>query len=416
MKVEILTIGDELLLGFTVDTNSAFLGRELAELGVEVARRTTLPDVGPEIVRGIREALDRTGAVITTGGLGPTTDDLTCEAVAVAAGVPLVRNDEVHQRLVQRWRDRDLPGDVPADFLRQALVPEGADVLGNPAGTAPGLWLEDDRKRWIAVLPGVPREMRAIFRDSLQSRIRALAGPDAGVVRSRTLRTTGVPESIMAERLAGAVERLAPLSLSYLPHEAGVDLRVTARGLPHAEADRLLGDAMEWLRERAGKDAYGEDEEDLAASVLELCRRMGATLAVAESCTGGMLGARLTSVPGASDVVLGGVIAYADEVKTKQLGVAPEILKSVGAVSREVAVGLASGARERLGSDIGVGITGIAGPGGGSAEKPVGTVWIAVDVEGTVESERKLFSGDRAEIRSRSVQGALALVRRMLLA
>ncbi|HLV26277.1 MAG TPA: competence/damage-inducible protein A [Gemmatimonadales bacterium] len=414
MKVEILTIGDELLLGFTVDTNSVFLARELAELGVEVVRRTTLPDTGSAIIDGVREALARTGAVITTGGLGPTSDDLTCEAVAAAFGVPLVRDNDVHAALESRWKNRGLPGEAPADFFRQALVPEGADILANPAGSAPGLWLENSRHEWLAVLPGVPREMRAIFHDSLRARIAVRAGPGAGVVRSRTLRTTGVPESLLAERLTDAADRLGPLSLSYLPGSSGVDLRVTARNLPSDEADRLLHDAMEWLRDRAGSDAYGENEADMAEAVLDLCRQRNFTLALAESCTGGMLGARLSAIPGASEVLLGGVIAYADQVKERQLGVSSESLISHGAVSREVAEEMASGARVRLSASIGVGITGVAGPGGGTESKPVGTVWIAADVLGQVLAELYRFQGSREEVRERSAHAALALIRRML--
>lgn len=415
MKVEILTIGDELLLGFTVDTNSVFLARQLAELGVEVVRRTTLPDEGPVISQGIRDALARTGAVITTGGLGPTSDDLTVEAVAASLGVALVRNERVHEALGLRWKNRGLPGDAPANFYRQALVPEGAEILANPAGSAPGLWLENDRHEWVAVLPGVPHEMRAIFHDSLGARIAARTGPGAGVVRSRTLRTTGVPESLMAERLTDARERIGPLSLSYLPGASGVDLRLTSRHLPADEADRLLERGMSWLRERAGGDAYGEDEADIAESVLLLCRRLGLTLALAESCTGGMLGARLTAVPGASDVLLGGVVAYADSVKQGELGVDADVLAVHGAVSEEVARAMASGARERLAASIGVGITGVAGPAGGSADKPVGTVWLAVDVNGSVTAEKRLFKGSREDVRERSVIAALALVRRMLM-
>lgn len=414
MRIEIVTIGNELLLGFTVDRNAAWLAQALAELGVEVVRRATVRDDVDAIADAVRAALDRTGAVITTGGLGPTADDLTREAIADVFDAPLALDPALVQELERRWRERGRGDVLPPSNRRQAMVPRGARVLANPVGTAPGLWLEDRAGRWAAVLPGVPWEMRAIVEQELRPLLAARLGAAATVIRSRTLRTTGVPESVLAERLAGAEEALAGVSLAYLPGRTGVDLRVTVRDVPPDEADARLAAALGWLRERVGDAAYGEDGEDLAAVVLDACRAHGLRVAVAESCTGGLLGARLTAIPGSSDVVLGGVIAYANAVKVASLGVREETLAQWGAVSEAVALEMASGVRASLGADVGVGITGVAGPGGGTAAKPVGTVWIAADVQGRRAAEVARYPGDREEIRVRAAQAALALMLRLI--
>jgi nicotinamide-nucleotide amidase len=234
------------------------------------------------------------------------------------------------------------------------------------------------------------------------------------VVRSRTLRTTGIAESMIADRLGPLARGIDGMSLAYLPGHEGVDLRLTARGLPAADADAALARGIEALRGHVGQWAYGEDGEDLASVVLELCRRAGHTLAVAESCTGGLVGARLTAIPGSSDLFLGGTIAYANAVKSGDLGVPIEMLAEHGAVSEPVARQMASGVRARLGAGIAIAVTGIAGPGGGTEEKPVGTTWLAVDLAGEVHAHRSVFIGDRAEIRFRASQLALELVRRAL--
>ena len=420
MRIEICTIGDELLLGYTIDTNGAHLARELAALGVSVVRRTTVGDGADEIATAVRDALDRTGAVITTGGLGPTADDLTKPAIAELFGRGMRMDEEYLAALEQRWLAR-VGRAMPASNRQQAMLPEGARTLVNRHGTAPGVWLEDDRGRWVAMLPGVPREMRGMLADELLPLLRErrrAAAPDADppVVRARTLRTTSVAESALADRLGDLARGVDGLSLAYLPGREGTDLRLVARDRPAADADAALAAAAARVRERVGEFVYGDDDTDLAAVVLDACRRRGLTIAVGESCTGGLLGARLTSVPGSSDVVLGGVIAYSNAVKTAELGVPEAMIAEHGAVSEPVARQMASGARARLGAGIGVGITGVAGPGGGTPEKPVGTVWVAVDVEGAEpRAVRNPFVGDRDEIRFRAAQFALDLVRRAVL-
>jgi nicotinamide-nucleotide amidase len=411
-KVEVLTIGDELLLGFTIDTNGAHLARELAALGIEVPRRVTVRDDAGEIASAVREALDRTGAVVTTGGLGPTSDDHSKAAVAALFGREM-RLDEAHLAwMEERWRTR-FNRPLPASNRAQALVPDGARVLKNNHGSAPGIWLEDEHGRWVAMLPGVPREMRGMLADTLLPLLRARAGDT--VVRSRTLRTTGVAESLLADWIGAMDSGFPGLDLAYLPGVDGVDLRLTSRGRSAAEAERALEEASGRLRERIGLAVYGEDDTDLAAVVLDLCRARRLHVAVGESCTGGLVGARLTAVAGSSDVVRGGVVAYHNDVKVALLGVDPVDLATHGAVSEPLVRQMASGARQATSAEIGLGVTGIAGPSGGTPDKPVGTVWIAADVEGEVRSVGLRLWGDRDEIRRRAAQAVLDLVRRALL-
>ena len=430
MNVEIVTIGDELLLGFTVDTNSGFLGRELANLGITVARHTTCGDDIGIIVETLREALNRTGTVITTGGLGPTADDMTIEAVARLFDRELVRDDAIAHWLEQRWTSFRRSGAMPQSNYKQAMIPRGAEIGANPVGSAPGVLVTDERGRWVATLPGVPREARAMFTESLRPRLAALAG-DATVVRSVTLRTVGIGESSIADELGELGKGVNGLSLAFLPGIAGVDLRLTARGLSSADADAALAEGSRILREKLGNVIYGATGSSLASVVIDLCRAEAMRIAVAESCTGGMLGSHITDVPGASDVFHGGLIAYDNRVKRQLLGVLDSDLAEPGAVSEPVALQMAKGIRVRLGTEIGVSITGIAGPGGGTEEKPVGTVWIAIDVsEGRPPIARPVgeppitpyakarvfhFMGNRDEIRYRAAQAALDMIRRTVL-
>ena len=414
MLLEIITIGDELLLGYTVDTNAAHLARELASMGVSIVRRATVGDDANDIASAVREALDRTGAVITTGGLGPTSDDRTRPAIAELFGRDLVPDEERWEVLRALWKERGR-GEIPETNRTQIMIPRGATVLTNRHGTAPGIWLEDERGRWCAMLPGVPREMRGMLADELFPRLTArLDGQQRVVVRSRTLRTTGVAESKLAELLGPLADGIDGLSLAYLPGQEGVDLRLTARDLAPDVADAALTAGIAALREIAARYAYAENQTDLASVVLNECDARGLTIAVAESCTGGLLGARLTAISGSSSVVIGGVIAYSNGVKKGLLGVTTGSLERHGAVSEEVASEMATGVRRRLGVDIGVSITGVAGPGGGTPDKPVGLVWMAVDVRGDVRTHGSRFIGDRAEIRFRATQAALDLVRRMV--
>ncbi len=412
-SVEIVTIGDELLLGTTVDTNAVFLARALGEIGVPIARRATVADDPDEITDAVRQALERTGGVITTGGLGPTADDLTRPVLAKLFGRELHEDPAIVAALHALWASRGR-GPLPASNLQQALVPEGAEVLVNAQGTAPGLRLTDEHGRWVIMLPGVPRELRHMTTAHI---VPWLSARGSGtVLRSRSVRTTSIAESALAEKL-GPMKRLVEgLPLAYLPGHDGVDLRITARGLSSEEATRRLDAAVAQIQEAVGIHAYATDGLSMAEVLLDLCVARGDTIAVAESCTGGLLGARLTEIPGSSRVVLGGVIAYSNAVKEQELGVSADDIAQFGAVSEQVATQLARGVRGMTGATIGVGITGIAGPDGGTPEKPVGTVWIAIDVRGEVTSRVAIYIGDRAEIRHRATQVAMDLMRRALLA
>ena len=405
--VEIITIGDELLLGFTIDTNGAYLGRRLAEIGLRVVRRTSVGDDPAGIEAAVREALERSGGVITTGGLGPTADDRSKASVAAVFGRAMAI-DEAHVAwMKERWRTR-FGREMPASNMAQASLPVGATKLANNHGSAPGVFISDDRG-WVAMLPGVPREMRGMTDDTL---IPLLASrfPSNAVVRSRTLRTTGVAESLLGDTL-GKLHLGDGVSLAYLPAPDGVDLRLTISGLDAGLADQRLDKSAAIVRDAVGESVYAEGDGDLAAVVLEKCRLSRRTIAVAESCTGGLLGARITAVPGSSDVMIGGVIAYHDRVKSAMLGISDGVLRDHGAVSEPVAKAMATGVRERFATSIAMAITGVAGPGGGTPEKPVGTVWIAVDVEGAVVARRFNMIGDRDEIRRRSAQAALEMLR-----
>jgi nicotinamide-nucleotide amidase len=409
VKLEAVTIGTELLLGFTVDTNAAEIGRALAAAGVDVVRHTSVADRPDAIRAALTEALGRADVVLATGGLGPTSDDLTKQVAADVLGRRLVHDPAVLAALEERFR-RIGRWPMPEANRTQADVPEGAVVLPNPRGTAPGLWLEDERGRVVVLLPGVPLEMRGLLHEEVLPR---LAGRLRGtVVRSRGLRTTGIAESALAERLRGVEDAIAPLTLAYLPGMPGVDLRVTAWHLEAGDADQRLEAAVELIAPRLGRDCYGEEGADLAAVVLTALA--GRTLAVAESCTGGLLGGRITAVPGASSTFVGGIVAYDNAVKASLLGVPAATLAEHGAVSEPVVLAMVEGAARRFDTAAALAITGIAGPEGGTPDKPVGTVWVAARCGGRARAVRRVMPGDRREIRERAAQAALDLLRRML--
>ncbi len=417
MRIEIVTIGDELLLGFTIDTNAAQLARALAAVGVEIVHRTTVGDNPGDIAGAVKAALDRTGAVITTGGLGPTSDDMTKASIAAIFGKRMIRDEAIVAALRERWARYRRLGPFPESNIAQAMIPEGATIIPNAHGSAPGIWLADEAGRWVAMLPGVPREMRGMLTDELLPRITQRMSADGSgaptVVRSRTLRTTGVAESALADQLGDLASGVDGLALAFLPGVDSVDLRVTSRGLAADAADAALERAVVKLRGAVGRFVFGEESADLAEIVLKSCRRRGIRLSVAESCTGGLLGARLTAVPGSSDVFVGGVIAYDNSIKRDWLEVSQDALEEHGAVSEEVAVAMAKSIRARMRTDIGISITGVAGPGGGTASKPVGMVWVALDGISSEARCLRLF-GTREEVRQRAAQAALDMLRRAL--
>jgi nicotinamide-nucleotide amidase len=410
--VELVTIGTELLLGETVDSNGAWLARRLAVAGIRVARRTSVGDNADAIREAVRDALERTGRVICTGGLGPTDDDMTRPVVARLLGRPLEPDARTLEDVEARFRRRGL---VMAERNRaQADVPRGAEVLRNRRGTAPGLLMEDGASRWVVLLPGVPHEMRTIVEEELLPRLEVRLA-DRRPIRSRTLRTSGIAESTLAERVSDVVRDAAPLTVAFLPSFAGTDIRLTSWG--ELDADSVDGalDAMERaLRDRVGDHVYGLDGTDLAEVVAEELAARDTRLALAESCTGGLLAKRLTDAAGASRFLIGGVVAYSNQVKRELLGVPAHVLEAEGAVSEETARAMAEGARRVLSADAAVAITGIAGPEGGTADKPVGTVWIAAALAERVTARRFLFPGERDEVRQRSAQAALEALLQLL--
>ena len=409
MDIDLVTIGTELLLGFTIDTNSAFAGQRLGEAGVRIARRTSVRDDPAAIRIAVADGLARSRFVIATGGLGPTRDDMTKKVVAELFDAPLDFQESIWDDLKAKWAR--IGRTISESNRCQALVPRGAAVLPNRRGTAPGLWLSGPSGE-VVMLPGVPSEMRGLLVEEVIPRLALRSG--GRVITSRLLRTTAIPESTLAQRLAGVEDELAPLTLAYLPGLDGVDLRLTAWDLTPEAATPLLDQAARRIGAVVQDNGYGEGDDDLAAVVLAAARDRGLTVAVAESCTGGMVGERLTNIPGSSDVFLGGVIAYHNDLKISHLGVSGADLAEHGAVSDAVVRAMAAGVAQRTGAGATVAVTGIAGPAGGSEAKPVGTVWFGFSVGGMVDTERIGLPGTRADIRSRATQYALfGLLRRI---
>ena len=422
MSAEILCIGTELLLGNITNGNARWLAEQLASLGIAHHRQQVVGDNRERLITAVREAAGRCRLLITTGGLGPTPDDLTTEAIAAAFATPLVERPEVWADIQAKLAARGRP--VTPSLRRQALLPAGAAVLPNATGSAPGMiWRPDPRPLPFPVqpdftlitFPGVPSEMQAMWTATAAP---WLQGTDlaAGVFASRMLRFWGVAESRLAEQMADLLESANPTVAPYAG-SGEVKLRITARGTSQGEAEALLGPVEAEIRARTGAACFGADADSLASVVLERLRRRGQTLAVAESCTGGGLGAALAAVPGASDVFLGGVIAYANAVKQELLGVPGELLAAHGAVSDPVARAMAEGARRATGATWALAVTGIAGPAGGSAEKPVGLVHIAVAGPDGCCSEGLRFGASRGRgwIQLLSAGEALDRLRRRLL-
>jgi nicotinamide-nucleotide amidase len=391
MSAEILCIGTELLLGNITNGNARWIAEQLAALGIAHHRQLVVGDNRERLITELQAAPQRCRVLITTGGLGPTPDDLTTEAIAAAFGAPLVEHPQVWAEIQARLAARGRP--CAASNRRQAFLPAGAALLPNPTGTAPGMIWSPRPDFTILTFPGVPSEMRAMWKATAAPWLQA-AGLAEGVFASRMLHFWGVGESNLAEQMADLLEGTNPTVAPYAG-SGEVKLRITARAATAEAAAQLLEPVEAEIRSRTGALCFGADEASLASVVLDQLRRRGQTLAVAESCTGGGLGAALAAVPGASDVLLGGVIAYANSVKEGLLGVPAALLEAHGAVSDPVAHAMAEGARRATGADWALAITGVAGPGGGSPEKPVGLVHIAVAGPAGCSSEGVRFGASR---------------------
>ena len=418
-RAAIVSVGNELLFGETVNTNAAWLGRALAEKGIVVSCGYTVGDTRTSIQDVVRTATQSADLVLISGGLGPTGDDITRNAVADLFERPLRSNERLLAKLRDRFHAHGYR-EFPETNLSQVEVPEGAIVLDNPNGTAPGLAFEED-STLVVMLPGVPRELHGIFLGDLSTLLEEWLGDRMAPVHHRMLHTTGVPESRLAELIEEAISSdsafasvLREVSLAYLPDLRGVDLRITSRSVSTEEAKASLDRAEEELDTQIARWRYHTISGDIVESVSDALRDLGLMLAVAESCTGGLLTKRLTDHPGASTFFVGGVIAYDDSVKISALDVSQQDLSRFGAVSEVVAIQMALGASKRLGSDVGLAVTGVAGPGGGTKEKPVGRVWFAVVLNGEERTCSVDFPGDRDAVRERAAQAALAMLLRIL--
>lgn len=411
----VIGIGDELLLGQTVDTNGSWLARELSDLGFQVRRRWVIGDRREEIERSVSEALDTVEIVLVTGGLGPTPDDLTKDAVAEMLGLSQEVDPVLLQRLRERFRRRGFQA-LPAGSEAMARVPAGAEVLPNPVGAAPGLVLCGPSGGCCVLLPGVPTEMMALFETEVVPFLRQRFSSRLQPAVHRMIHTFGIPESVLAERISEVLpDDLEGVSLAYLPDAGGVRLRLTVRGEAGSLEDSLpLRRVEETLESVVAPYRYRSETGLLAEAVGTALLSKGGTVAAAESCTGGLIGKMLTDIPGSSAYFLGGVVAYANQVKVEMLGVSESSLAREGAVSRTVAEEMAQGVATRLGASFGVGVTGVAGPGGGTDAKPPGTVCYAVFDGSRAISRTEVFPGDRASVRERSARATLFLLLRVL--
>lgn len=407
-----VSVGTELLLGQITDTNATYICRRLAECGIPVYFRQTVGDNFRRVQEAFRLAWSRAELVLFTGGLGPTEDDLTKEAVADALGAELVEDPESLAHLEQFFARRGRA--MTPNQRRQALIPRGAQAIPNRWGTAPGVFWEVDG-RVVVMVPGVPREMRGMVDEFVVPELQRRGWVGQDVIRSRVLRTVGIGEGQLEEMIRDLIHTTNP-TVAPLAHLGEVHLRITARGAPD-EVSRLLDQAEARLRDRLGDAVYGVDDETLDEAVAALLRESGLRVAVAESCTGGLVGERLTSVPGSSAYFVGGVVAYSNEAKSRLLRVPEELLERFGAVSAEVAEAMARGVRLEFGADVGLAVTGVAGPGGGTEAKPVGRVFLALADEHGARTVRADFGQEpgREGVRRLASQAALNLLRRYLL-
>ncbi|HEY3411718.1 MAG TPA: competence/damage-inducible protein A [Armatimonadota bacterium] len=410
MTAEIISVGTEILLGQIVDTNAAFLAQTLAGLGIGVYQKVVVGDNPQRLGDAIRSAFTRADIVILGGGLGPTKDDLTKETVAQVLGVRLVNDPIAEERLRSFFAMRHIR--LPETNLKQALVFEGGTVFQNENGTAPGVAMTSAGKT-VACLPGPPHELKPMVVDSLVPYLRGILGPGHPVLVSRTIKLSGIGESIAAERVNDLLDGENPTVAPYAKM-GEVHLRITARALSPEAAAALIDPVDREIASRLGEFIVGRDDETLESTVLKRLLTLGWTLAGAESCTGGGIAERLTAIPGASAVFQGCAVTYSNQAKRDLLGVGEATLAEHGAVSREVALEMAAGARRVYHADAAYSVTGIAGPDGGTPEKPVGTVWVAVEMPNGAVARDHLFRGGREAIRRFTSQAALNLLREEL--
>ena len=406
LKAEVVSVGTELLLGQIVDTNAAYLAKTLSEYGVTIYRRSTVGDNMERLVAALTSALENADLVFTVGGLGPTMDDITRDGLAAAIGDTLVQDEAIAEKLREFFEKRGYP--LLESNLRQAMVPVHGRAIDNPNGTAPGVLFEKNGKAAIA-LPGPPNEFIPMVDNHVVPYLQQRTGR-VGTIRSLTLRVAGVGESAAEELIKDLMQDSNPTVAPYAKI-GEVHLRVTARADTAEEADALIAERAALVRERLGNAIYGTNDDPIEKAVVDLLKAKAQTVSTAESCTGGLVAQRITDVAGSSAMFLGGVVSYSNESKTDLVAVPAEMIASFGAVSPEVAQALAEGARTRFGTTYGIGVTGIAGPDGGTPEKPVGTVWLAVAYPGGCDVDKAYFIGNRTVVRTRAAQTVLNMLR-----
>jgi len=410
LSAEIIAVGSELLMPNFVDTNSMYLTRKLNEIGISVVMKSIVGDDESYLERALKGCLERTPIIITIGGLGPTEDDVTKKVVARVLHRQLVLDDASLKAIEKRFKARGV--EMPKNNARQALILTGSDVLENKNGTAPGLWIGADRNH-VVLLPGPPSELMPMFEETCLPRLRKLAG-DIALAR-RIYRTTGLAESVLDARIAPIYQKYRNVNTTILAKPGQVDVRLIASGKTAADAERAVQELAVEIEKDLREYIFTNTEQSLEEVVGESLVSRQATISVAESCTGGMLAERLTSVEGSSRYFMSGIVTYSNESKISLADIPPLLLEMQGAVSEEVARGLAEGVRERVGTTIGIGITGIAGPSGGSPEKPVGTVHIAVAAPAGTKHQKLVLPGSRDRIRWQATQAALNMTRLVLL-
>ncbi|WP_407308575.1 competence/damage-inducible protein A [Desulfosporosinus sp. SB140] len=413
MKAEIVATGTELLLGETLNTSAHYLTGKLSSLGIEVDYHTTVGDNSERLEQVLRQAIDRSDLLITTGGLGPTADDLTKELVAKVLDLQMELDQASLQQIVQFFGRRKAP--MPSSNEKQAYFPKGSKILPNPIGTAPGAIIEKNGKTAI-ILPGPPFEMKPMFDDYVWSELQRMIGPDSERMNERVVKVFGIGESAIEEVLDDLMH-LPDVSIALLAKRAEMHIRLVARGTETTSriAEDSLNHAEDEIRQRLGDKVFGRDQETMLGIVGQTLKKNHWTIATAESCTGGLLGATLTQESGSSEFYLGGVVSYSNSLKQQLLGVQEKTLNQFGAVSEEVAREMAEGIRLKSGSDLAISTTGIAGPGGGSDLKPVGLVYIGIASPEGVYAQKFQFYGERESVRQLTVQAALNGIRQYML-
>lgn len=412
-SVELLAVGTELLLGQLADTNSAYVARELAQAGIDVYGMHAVGDNQRRIMGALALALERADGVITTGGLGPTVDDLTKESVAELFGLEM----ELHEPSLAFMKSifATFGREMRENNIKQAMMPRGSHVLTNPNGTAPGFVAFRSDGKFVACMPGVPREMKPMLANELLPFLRRRLDVRDTIV-TRVIHTIGIGESEIDHRIADLFRTLENPKIAVLAHEGRCDVKVMAKAATAPEAEALIWPVADDLEQRLAGHVFGHDAETIEGVIHALLQKRGQRIGVAESCTGGRIAAALTSVPGSSKSFVGGIVAYDNTVKVRELGVAESTLASHGAVSAQTALAMARGARERLGVDLAIATTGIAGPEGGTTEKPVGLVWFAYDTGREAEARSFNFPGTRTVIQSRATTFALGFLWKTLTA